>query len=254
MKFADAGVVGSREELATTLEDSQNWDTVWVRYIPSEDEITVRFLTEPDEWFRYREHWGDSVRSYYACIGEDEGCPGCNADPSDEKARRVSKRFLTNALDVESGRVIPLKLPLDVVNRLQTRWERYDTLTDRDYILSRTGSGLNTIYDVETGDKDALDVKQYKDQLHDLQQVLEDQWKDAWEKGDDKKPKKTKKASPSIDAEVDDEDMEEEVLTEDQIRKMKVAELEEVAEQLGLVIDPDWKKADYIEAILKEAE
>lgn len=252
LKFASAGKVGSKEALEQSLAQSDFDGSIWVRSIPSESEITVRFLTDPDEWFEYREHWGQSVKSYFACTGKDNDCPGCNGES--EQDQRTSKRYLANALDVEAGRVIPLKLPVDLVNRLRTRWDRYDTLTDRDYILSRTGKGLNTIYDLDPMDKDSLDISQYEKDRHDLEQILIDQWKDAWES--DRKEKiaeeaKTEPHWPSADEDVvDDED----VLTLDQVKKMKLAELEEIAEQLGIEPEDDWRKADFIAAIEKHAE
>lgn len=247
MKFAGAGVVGSKEKLKESLEASSG-DQIWIKQIPSDGEMTVRFLQEMDSWFEFREHWGDSVKSYFACVGKDNDCPGCNG--ATEQDQRTSKRYLVNALDVETGRVIPLKLPVDLVNRLETRWDRYETITDRDYLLSRTGKGLNTTYDLDPQSPDALDVSRYEDQLHDPQEILEKQWSDAWENND--KPKATTASKPDV---AEDTDIEDEVeLTESDIRNMKVAELEEVCEKLGIDVDPDWRKADLVDAILAQAE
>lgn len=254
MKFKGGGTVESREALQESLDKSSGDNfTIWVRQIPSDGEIQVRFLTDPEgNWFEYREHWGQSVKSYYACVGKDENCPGCLSDSEQDK--RTSKRYLVNVLDVEAGRVIPLKLPVDLVNRLQTRLDRNGTLTDRDYILSRTGKGLNTIYDLDPQDKDSLDVDRYKSDLHDLEKVLIDQWNDAW--NSDKKDKSTKATTEVAGTPVDNESDEDQevVLTEDDIRNMDRDELEEVAQELNIPAYDEMSRGDLISAILDSAD
>lgn len=246
MEFKGAGPVGDKIKDALA---SSNTDEVWVKYIPSDGKMVVRFLTAPDEWFQYFEHWNNSVGSYFACLGD--GCPGCAA-PTDRESR-TSKRFLANVLDVEQGRVIPLKLPVTLADRLYTRYERYESMTDRDYTLWRVGTGLNTDYDLDVGAPDALDVSRYSDQHHDLQKILEDQFTSAFDK-DPEEAKADAAQAPKTDVPVDDEPIEEEVVTVDQIREMPFAQLEEIANEVGVEIDPEWSRDDLVEALIAEAE
>ena len=250
MEFEGAGEVGSRDNLKQSLAASSG-DKIWIRRVPAEGEITVRFLTEPDRWFEFYEHFGRSVKSYYACIGKDNACPGCNSD--DEESQRRSKRYLANVLDVEAGRVIPLLLPLDLVNRLDTRFERFETMMDRDYTLSRTGKGLNTIYDLDAGTPDSLDVSRYEDELIDLKDKLVEQFNDAWGDMSDPTPRKVEKKEEKKEPEEDTDTGEDEVYTLEDLEKMKVAELEEIAQRNDVEVSDDMKKAEIIDALVKAA-
>lgn len=245
LKFEGAGKAGSKEALEKSLAQSSG-DSTWIRTIPANGEITVRFMEEPIEWFEYYEHWGQSVKSYYACIGKDNDCPGCNS--ADEQSNRRSKRYLANAIDVEASRVIPLKLPVDLVNRLKTRWERYDTIIDRDYTLSRTGQGLNTIYDLDPGEREKMDFDRFAKDKFDYQAKLEEQWTDAWAEA----PATARTEVGGT--EVDDDDGEEEVITLESLEKMSLLELHKLAAKHEIKIDEDAGKQDAIAAIVASSD
>jgi hypothetical protein len=209
---------GSIKKLKSDLKSRSGGGT-WVRSIPDDEDFKVRFLTEPDQWFKYDEHYLQDV-NYFPCVGDD--CPGCE----DDDEGRTTRRYLANALDVENDRVIPLKLPVTVANLLVSRQERYGTLMDRDYILLRQGKKLKTTYDVDSEPKSKRKLDKYD--LLDLEEVLVNQFEDAFGETDDEeeeRPRKGKKgkksksktakrlrvAPPSDD--VDDDDDEEEVRT-----------------------------------------
>lgn len=201
------GEAGNIKKLKSDLKKSSGGGT-WVKSIPKDEELKVRFLTEPSEWFKYEEHYIEDV-NYFPCTGDD--CPGCAAMKKDKKARS-SRRYLANALDVENERVVPLKLPATLANRLVSRFERYGTLMDRDYVLIREGSGTNTVYDADTEPKSKRAVSKYD--LLDLEKVLVEQFEDAFgEDGDDDsddgddEPKRSKKSkSKRLAVEDDDTD------------------------------------------------
>lgn len=169
------GKAGSVSRLKSQIESRGR---TWIRGLREGEDLTVRFLTEPDEWYAYREHYSPEV-NFFPCIGDE--CPGCNSDS--EQVQRASRRFLTNALDTGSGEVIPLKLQLDLANRLVARYERNgNTITDRDYTLHRMGKRLDTTYDVTPESPSRVDTSQY--QLIELEDALLHQFKEAFGLGE----------------------------------------------------------------------
>lgn len=159
------GEVGSIKNLKKSLKRSSG-GTQFLRRIP-EDGINVRFLTEPDKWVEYFEHYDDTRDGsyYYPCSEECEGC---------ENNLSKSKRYLTNALDLDDGnKVVPLVLPTSLAGDLMKRYDRFSTLMDRDYELSKEGTGMSTEYSeaYEAPSKRKLD----KYDLLDLWAILQTQ-------------------------------------------------------------------------------
>lgn len=146
-----AGRVGSMQKLRESLKKGGGGNSQYIKQVPANDIMTVRFLTEPEDWYGYYETYDTEIKRYYPLIEGVEKPEGA----------RVSYRYLAVALDVENDQVIPLKLPKDLANRLIMRYDRYETLTDRDYELSRMGEGLDTTYDVTPGDKVARHLDKY---------------------------------------------------------------------------------------------
>lgn len=266
------GKAGSIDRLKKDMERSSG-SRNWIRYIKEGEDLTVRFLHEPEDWYSYREHYSPDV-GFFPCVGTD--CPGCESDS--DKVQRASRRFLACVLDTDNGMVVPLKLPLDLANRLVSRYERYgNTVMDRDYTLHRMGKGLDTTYDVSPEDKSKLDTSRYE--LLDLEQALLDQFEDAFnieteadepkgirEKVEEGKTYKSKAVevdddddiddevpSESSDAPVKDESDDEEYLTEEEALSMTKSELVNLAEELGVDIKPNWKKSEIVEAIFASA-
>lgn len=155
-----AGRVGSMQKLRESLKKGGGGNSQYIKQVPANDIMTVRFLTEPEDWYGYYETYDTEIKRYYPLIEGVEKPEGA----------RVSYRYLAVVLDVENDQVVPLKLPKDLANRLIMRFDRYETLTDRDYELSRMGEGLDTTYDVTPGDKVARHLDKYT--LIDLDSVL----------------------------------------------------------------------------------
>lgn len=242
------GKAGSVTRLKKDFDRSSG-NRTWIKSIPTDD-ITVRFLTEPDEWYAYREHYSPDVH-YFPCIGKENDCPGCRHDS--DKVQRTSRRYLANALDVETGMVIPLRLPLDMANRLVARYERQTppTLMNRDYTLHRMGTGLDTTYDVTPEDKVDIDTSEYD--FIDLEKALIQQFEDAFdlESEDAETDKEEIPSEPSSSAEQDEEDGD--YLTEEQALQMDKKELSDLAEQLGIELDGRWSKERMVDTLFSEA-
>jgi len=271
------GKTGSVKRMKKEMDSSTSGRT-WIRGLKEGEDLTVRFLQEPDEWYSYREHY-DPDTHFFPCIGRNSDCPGC--EHSSDKVQRTSRRFIAAALETETGQVVPLKLALDLANRLVARYERNgDTLLNRDYTLHRMGKGLDTTYDVSPEEKSDVDLSQYE--LPDAEAALIEQFEDAHDldpeddEGEEEKkapPRKQarkvtsdKKTEVDTDDDVDtddevpsepsdspEEDEDEGYLTEEQALAMDKDELIELAERVDATIDKRWGKQKMVDAIFEAA-
>jgi hypothetical protein len=83
---------------------------------------------------------------------------------------KASFRYLTNAVDTSSDVVLALKLPKSAANSLMMKYDKYDTVMDRDYELDKHGEGLDTTYEVTPTAPSPRALDKYK--AHDLEEVL----------------------------------------------------------------------------------
>lgn len=113
----------------------------FIKNVPKDSGITVRFLTEPTEWVEYQEYYSEDMepRFFPAFEGLD---PDVVAD-----LKKPSKRYLACGVDRESNEVIALKMPKSLVESLMKKYDKYETIMDRDYELVRDGDGLDTTYE-----------------------------------------------------------------------------------------------------------
>lgn len=204
--------VGNIKNLKDSLKRGSGGS--FIKYIPKDSSLTVRFLEDPENWVNYWEHFDSTLRKSYPCI--DDNCPGCAT------GENKSSRYLANAVDVDNDRVIPLQLPKTLVSSLVALYERMDTLLDRDFELVRSGEGLDTTYNVVP--EAPLKRKLTKYQLHDLQQILDESFQSVFGAAPEeaevpkkavmprKKSKAAKIADPVFTPDDDeDEDVEEDV-------------------------------------------
>ena len=155
---------GSLKKLKETLAKGGNGS--FVKYVPKNGSLNVRFIQEPEDWVSYMEHYDQVLRASYPCNGESS-CPGCVS------GERKSSRYLANAVNLDDNdRVVPLQLPKDLANRLVIKYEKWGSLTDRDIELTRQGEGLDTTYDMDAGAQDRKSIAKYVSL--DLLKVLED--------------------------------------------------------------------------------
>lgn len=178
--------VGSMKALKQSLQKGGS-NSAWIKYIPKNGMMNVRFIQEPEEWVNYVEHYDQTIRKSYPCNGESS-CPGCVS------GERKSYRYLTNAVDTDNDRVIPLQLPKDLANRLVVKYEKWGTLIDRDIELTRQGEGLDTVYDLDPGLQDRKKIDKY--QPLDLLKVLDDAFHDVFGGGVDTEDETPEVAQP----------------------------------------------------------
>lgn len=224
-------------------------------------ETTLRFLQETTEMEEYFEHWMDGQS--FPCTRDRDTCPGCTSES--EKVRSASRRYGTNVLLKATGQVTAFKVPATLYKRLELREQRHGTLTDRDYIVIRTGSNLDTEYDLESGDVYGVDVESLLASAEDINDILLDVYRSVF--GDDdlpapeeEKPKPVKKAAAKKAAPKPAEDVPptegEQVIDEADLFTMKLSELTELAVQAGIsddVISNVETKAELIGLITNAA-
>lgn len=234
---------------------------VYLRSFPK-GETTVRFLEEPDEWRLYYEHFVG--QQSFPCTGDTNSCPGCTHDSED--VQRRSRKYGTFVYNTKWNDVVPYKLPMTLANRLTNRAEKNDgTITNRDYVVIRSGDGLRTEYDVDSDEKYTVDVQGLlrKANPSTIEEVLESMYKQVW--GDlevEQEPRAPKQASDRMKKEVKDDTppweekaKDDEEITEAQLRSMTRSQLKEVWTKAGWDgWDDDWDKSEILTEIFKRAE
>lgn len=151
--------MGSLKAVKDSLKKGGSSLNSFIKNVPA-DGITVRFITEPEEWFGFYEYWNDESRNFTPmAVGEilPDGA-------------RPSFRYLASAVDIETDRVIPLKLAKTAANSLILKYDKYGTMLDRNYELQKHGEGLDTTYDVTPDAPSKLNLAKYE--IIDLEKVL----------------------------------------------------------------------------------
>lgn len=180
------GRLGSMKAMKKSLKGSAQSQ---VRNIPGESSLTVRILEDPPEWHGYYEHW--TKDGPIPCASDE--CDGCESDDPD--VRRRNFRYLANCYVIDDNKVRPVKFPKTLAEQLVVYCEKNGTLKDRDYELTKTGSGKNgTRYLASPDSPSKMKLSRFDDQLFDLHEVLQNMLDgadgDADEDYDEPKPKK----------------------------------------------------------------
>lgn len=113
-----------------------------------EEGIIVRFLTEPEEWWEVELHYGE--KTSFPCNGDD-GCLGC------DEGMDTGRKWYANAYVAEDDRVVVFEMGQSVVSEISRKYDRNHTVMDRDFEITKEGTGLRTKYFV-----DALDPRHVK--------------------------------------------------------------------------------------------
>jgi hypothetical protein len=148
----------------------------FIRYL-KEGDNTFRILQEPDEWVYYWEHFSPMGFSF-PCNNEDD-CPGCTSD--NEKMKKVTRKIAFNALNSFNGveYVNAWKIGTTVADKLENRYKRFGTVTDRDYTITRyKSSGDRWDFDVEGSTPTPVDKRE--EEWKDIEELLQRSWDEAW--------------------------------------------------------------------------
>lgn len=158
------GIAGSVQKLRQNLTAASSSGNSRKLLIIREDEpVKVRFLQNPEDWMIFYEHYVPDSKMFVPALDPDP----LAAHP-DERVRRTSLRHMTNVLNLETMQVQLLKMNQDLTNRLMMRYNRYNDLTDRNYEIVRSGTGLQTTYDIEPDDAEPMDLGRFHSKLHDM--------------------------------------------------------------------------------------
>lgn len=266
--------MGSVKAVKDSLKKGGSSLNTYIKNVPAEG-ITVRFLTEPEEWFGFYEYWNDESRNFTPmAVGE--------ILPDGAKA---SFRYLASVVDIETDRVIPMKLAKTAANSLILKYDKYGTMLDRNYELQRHGEGLDTTYDVTPDAPTKLNLAKYE--TIDLEQVLISARATSLGESDVKKSeptidddeideevkpkakvvtsgKKTAKVQELDDEdeeededdeviEMDDDEVEEEVLDEETLSSMTIRDLRTICEDMEIDYEGMAKPA-MIRSIIEASE
>lgn len=112
----------------------------------TEEGIEVRFLTEPEEWFEAAIHYGD--KTSFPCSEGD--CLGC------EEGMDEGRKHYANVYLVDEDRVAVLEMAKGVAADVVRKYERNNTIMDRNFEITREGTGKQTRYYTEALDKSRM--------------------------------------------------------------------------------------------------
>lgn len=255
----------------TPASETNDSSGEYLRSLKSGD-TKVRFLQEIPTWIGYYEHY--LGKQGFPCTGDRMTCPGCTHE--DESVQKATRRWGTVVLKVDTGEVVPMKLPTTIKKKCESRAARNDgKITTRDYTLIKEGQSLNTEYDVEQEEKYTLDTSKYDADMPDVQEILLAMFEDVWGEGsaeqyaskaptsDEPKPRRKRE---TVDDQIDRWKAEKEgksegetgtddvVLTEEQLHAMRLSELLALAEKEGIDTSKLEEKAEIIDAIVNAAE
>lgn len=150
-----ANKVTSIKKLRDQVKKNSGGSDEWMLRIRKDSEIEVRFLTEPDGWVDYREHWIEGV-GFFPCRAHD--CQGCEAD------NKGSIKYAAPVLDLENDSVRIIALSNTAADQLMKKYDlkSRNTIMDRDYTIQREGGGQNdTTYYVHDGEKKRRNLSKY---------------------------------------------------------------------------------------------
>ena len=148
----------------------------FMRYIKDGSQ-TFRIIQEQPDWIYYWEHYNPMGFSF-PCNSEPD-CPGCTSD--NEKMKKVSRRIAFNVLQGYNGQdyVNVYKVGTMVSDKLENRIDRFGTITDRDYTVTRyKTSGDRYDFDVEGGVATPVDFSGYE--LKNIEAMLQEAWDQSW--------------------------------------------------------------------------
>lgn len=143
-------------------------------------ETLVRFLDEQEEWIGYREHYTLDGKSFPCTEENKETCPGCTH--SNEKVSKSARKYGAEVYLVKTEKVLPFRIPISLSDSLARRAERNEgTLLSRDYVILRSGAGMDTRYDVDQEDKYPVDLSDLRKKVTiEVGTCLSDSFAEVW--------------------------------------------------------------------------
>lgn len=161
-RVAGPGRLGSKANIKKSLSGGGGGHAK-IALVTEDESLVVRFLHEPEEWYGYREHY-NKEDGFFPCT---EG--QCCVDND-----RASTKYLANAYVTNKGQVLAVKLAKTLMDALFAHYEKRGTIKDRDYELSRSGSGMkDTQYMAAPEAPSKMNLARYMREIIDLDELLE---------------------------------------------------------------------------------
>jgi len=163
----------------------------WIKHL-KEGSTTFRIMEDPKDWTYYWEHFSPEGFSFPCPRDANdpiEDCPGCRSD--NEKMAKASRKMAFNVLESFNGQeyINAYKVGPMVADKLENRYKRFDTLTDRDYTITKyKTSGDRWDFDVEGSMPSPVDTTH---ELKNIEKMLVEQYEENF--GDDSKPRPSQK-------------------------------------------------------------
>lgn len=160
--IAGPGRLGSKAGIKKALSGGGGGHAK-IALIKEEEPLQVRFLEEIEEWYGFKEHYN-----------KDDGFFPCTEGQCCVDNDRASIKFLANAYVTNKGKVMAVKIPKTLMDALNAHSDKRGTLLDRDYELSRSGSGIkDTQYMAAPDSPVRMNLSRYKKDMIDLDELLQ---------------------------------------------------------------------------------
>lgn len=269
MKFGvKAGEAGPRQAATGTGD--------FIRYF-RDGETRLRFLEEMPEWTEVWMHWSPSKQRNYPCTDDFDTCPGHQSE--NERESKPAKKYIVNALS--DGYINAWMLPGSLWDDLDRFKDKSGgSITDRDYTVVRKNGDQGVRYAVDREERDRIDLSKYDAKKRDIQKMLNDVFVEVWGKEPEafgngtvkahevakvikqpvtppswsgseyQDPPSEPQSAEAPPAEDNDEDR---VLTEDELRAMSAPQIKELFRSCGLPApisdDPAYLADELMKAI-----
>ena len=204
----------------------------------------VRPMEEVEDWLQYFQHFYN--KQSFPCTGDRMTCPACSSDEDDLKKRSV--RYATYMYFVEKKYVAAVSVPKTLADKFTNRFEREGTVTNRDYLIMRSGKGFDTSYDLEREDKYEVDMKELHEKIpNTIQEILRAMYDAQWDKKEEREIVEEDGPIPFDEGEVIKSDV---VIDEDEILRMDRDELYDFANENGYKFRSNATRKAMLETIL----
>lgn len=189
-----------------------------LRRLKADETIKVRFLEEPDDWFEAQYHW---IGGNFVWCNQQRSCLGCKAGDRPKTTVLANAVIFDSEDDREHNKVVVMQMTPTLANTLLKFHEKRETLLDRDYDLTREGSGVNdTVYSADPDDPKTRKMSRFENDIHDIEAIISAEINsDGDDDEDDDEPRSTRRKSTTTkkssrrrddDDEYEDEDDDEE--------------------------------------------
>lgn len=185
-----------------------------LRRLKPDETLKVRFLQEPEDWHKGYYHW---LGQNFIWCNRLKSCLGCKAGDRPKMMALANAVIISSSDDKEAMKVVVVQMAPTLANTLLKFFEKRQTLMDRDYDLTREGSGQNdTVYSADPDDPRKRKLSRFDESMHDIGELIRGELgEEDSDDEEDEAPRSTKKSVKKSkprqdDYEDEDEDEEEE--------------------------------------------